>query len=456
MKHRILHIITCTILVLSTNISDAQIYTQDAEGKTSIIAPGSSINLDAKKEALSINWNNWHSLAIDKKPMPLWGIAAYGANEEGFANILSEGNFVPTTRLNAFFGIRKHLVSDRSSHFEAEEKRILEELAPYQVKILVYGDYKKIGLDIINGSTSLDSSQKYRYRKEFRAIINTSDYRLEDYIGALAEASKKAREENPKDSVKADLFDEIAKKIKENSSQLALFTSEYISKTKELDKLLEQKKQYRDSTYDKNILFYINGGINSSVFRLYNNTLPGTLKDQVVKTPYTNGFIEAGVNFDIGARWLIGATFGYEKFTTFDSLDNSDVVLRTTTTNGNQSLIEDKKYTVYTGDFFKYDRLNIKFDALYFGKISNSSRYAWNVLYGRFFTPFGEKKPKGIFNLGTAFNFHKKDGKFLGGIYCEAIDVSNNMGADTDFAQRINIGIVATFSFGSIISYLDK
>lgn len=450
MKKYSRYIVCCGALLFCLH-TNAQIYTQDADGKSTIIAPGSSINFDISKEALSINWNNWQNLALDKKTF--WGIAAKGKNEEGITNLFSEGNFVPTTRMSGFVAFKKVLDGGERSKYETAIKLKRGAIVAKEKEILKLLDIQDLGKKMIEADDEISQIEKQKLTAEFLKLFVTIPSNTEGYITIINEAIKAEEKKEPVNELKVNIYKAIVKQSLSNITQSNKVTTEYTELEESLFHLQNMYQEYRNNTVDKNFLFYINGGVNAAQFRLYDESVPGTLGDRIIKTPYTTGFIDLGINYDIGARWLIGASVGYEKYSTFDSLTDKQSVLRTTTVVGNQTLIQDKSYTTYTGDFYKYDRVSIKFDVMRFGKLGDEARYAWNMLYGRIWAPFGSIKPKGIINLGTAFNFHKKNGKFIGGLYCEAVDIGNNMGADTKFPQRLNLGIVATFSFNSILGH---
>ncbi|HEY9195918.1 MAG TPA: hypothetical protein VIM77_06620, partial [Mucilaginibacter sp.] len=198
--------------------------------------------------------------------------------------------------------------------------------------------------------------------------------------------------------------------------------------------------------------FYLKPGLSANSLRFYNALDTTTLSGRFSKATFRGGFVDLGVNFDYGGRWTFGLATGVEHFNNIDSLTSTDYVLKTTVSKNGSELSSQKSYSAYAGSYIVYDRINIKTDMLYWAKFGEKGRLVWNTLYTRFIFPLADKRINQVINAGTAINFYNEGGKFAGGFYLQSDDVFNNMNSTDKFTERLSFGVVAKFSFDSIIS----
>lgn len=222
-----------------------------------------------------------------------------------------------------------------------------------------------------------------------------------------------------------------------------------INAVKLLDQQIEANRKIR---HTQSLTTYINAGLNADNFRLYKPEDAPSLSKRFEKVNFRGGFVDIGLNYEYAPRWVFGIALGYERYNNLDSLALTSYTLKNTTTVNNSELSTEAKISAYQGGYMAYNRVNIKTDALYYGRVSDDYRLVWNTLYTRIILPLQEKELNKVFQAGTAINFYKSEGKFAGGLYLQSNDVFNSLHSTDRFHERLSFGIVAKYSFSSIMS----
>lgn len=468
--------------ILFSHQGYTQILAADSKGQSSILFDANAVNIDIAETALSFNFNNFYTQTISKRTQPLWGVSASGKNNEGLANLLAEGKFLPNSKLKAFIGL---LIRTPAKDFDLElEIKTLKKdtiIESYESKI----DIMSVVDTVLKEQISvIHPSKRKEVRDGLKKAASVLNYKeAQDSINSFKKnVIKKWASSNPVPDITSiqnaaiKLVEEIDSLI---VSRIISVTStingksleeRYFDHMAKIQKKVKEETAARKNTTRSRVIPYLSLGVNGSQIKLYDENTTGAFAGRFVKTPFTGATIDLGVNYDVGPRWLLGLSLGYEKAVTLDSLTDKDYVIRTVDTLNNQQLISEKKETGYTGNYLTYDRLNFRFDALYFAKLTKESNLVWNVIYGRYFLSFNEKAAVSPINIGSAINFYKEKGKFAGGVYMEFGDILNEQYkyqtriATTQEAKkalndnrksifgRFTFGVVAKFAFQSIVN----
>ncbi|MBL0201598.1 MAG: hypothetical protein IPP81_16075 [Chitinophagaceae bacterium] len=333
-------------------MTKAQMLTEDASGKSSIVTKPGNVNLDVGNAAVKINFNNLNQLSYGDSSKVVWGIDARAAINEGTAKLLSGGYVTGGSTISAFIGYQRVFQDVKETKYEADLATLRTATAP---------DFDKI------------------------------------------------------------------------------------------DKVEKELIEYRKTIHFKKLFIYLAPSLNANTFRRYDSTIQGNFNNRYPKTKFRGGGIDLGINYTFAPRFLFGFSAGFETANTIDSLANRESVVRTTTVSGNQTIIDDKKYTVKDGTYARYNRLNLKADFIYFAKVNEDYRLAWNMIYLRLFSPLNKKNIiNDVLNMGTSVNFYKTKGNLAGGIYFQYTDVANRVSNEPDAVNHIDIGFIFSVGFSSI------
>ena len=436
-----LRLITILICLVAGQAVHAQIAAEDASGQTTIVTRNSSAAISIGDAALSVNWNNFRRLAVEHRNQVLWGLDASVRNTGGMNDLFNGGKITPESRFGGFIGWRHNLVSGR---FEvlADMDRLKKSDVPK--KYLEANRYQEMVARIIK-NCSPDTVNQKRISSFIRQISqNAPDIRqLTDAIGAFKWWDEKDMScvQTIRDSLthRQNLISQLQKQYNDYQTQLQY----------DQNALIESGKAHKNQA----ITFYINGGLNANSLNFY-DTVGTPLANRFSTVNFQGAFADAGINYDLGARWTFGLSAGIEHFNNIDSLGSTDYTLKSTLTQGTDQLITKDKITAYSGSYVVYDRANIRTDALYWGKVSDDYELVWNVLYTRFMLPLKEQRINSSINAGSAINFYKTGRKFAGGFYVQSNDVFNNMQSTDNWTRRLSFRVIAKYSFDSIVSRL--
>ncbi|KIO77726.1 hypothetical protein TH53_07240 [Pedobacter lusitanus] len=242
---------------------------------------------------------------------------------------------------------------------------------------------------------------------------------------------------------------ELLKRIKEIEDANPDKNEAAVNAIRELNKQIAANRSTR---HTQSLTAYVNGGLNADNFKLYKEDNATSLSKRFEKVNFRGGFVDIGLNYEYAPRWIFGVSLGYERYNNLDSLGYTSYTLTNTTTVNNSQLATESKISAYQGAYMAYNRVNIKTDALYFGRISEDYRLVWNTLYTRIILPLQQQQINKVFLAGTAVNFYKSEGKFAGGLYLQSNDVFNSLHSTDKFHERLSFGIAAKYTFSSIVS----
>lgn len=94
--------VTIFLLFILTMNSFCQILNQDADGKSSIVVGGSTLNVDIKESLIKAN----HYSVPRAARGFAWGFDLQGKNAEGVAGLFEDGNFSPNAELSGIMGYK--------------------------------------------------------------------------------------------------------------------------------------------------------------------------------------------------------------------------------------------------------------------------------------------------------------------------------------------------------------
>ncbi len=432
-------------LFLSTS-AQAQITSQDADGQSSILYQGSNINFDLGKAALSATWNNYRKSALDSPHILIWGLSASSKNKDGLSELFNQGKLTTLSRLDGFIGLRIN---------GTKQELALNNRITALYRSAAIRDY----IAALNYPTALpgwvntsDAADRVELRDTLKAMMKHSAGFDKD-LASLTELE--ARFKTAGRPAAAAAIQVVADSLTARQKKIAALQTDFLAAQHQIVSLNAELTEYRSNHVSHSWTIYLNGGWNANKFNFYSgDTTRPSLSARFDTVKFWGGFIDLGVNYDFGAHWTFGASIGYERYNNLDSFSTNDFDLETVSTVNNQELIQDTKYSAYTGHYVAYNRYNLKTDALYFGKVNDDYRYVWNVLYTRLIAPFGTSAIRSIWNAGSCITFYKSSGKFSGGIYVQSTDVFDHMGAGNSFGSRLSFGVVAKYSFQSIVDRL--
>lgn len=206
------------------------------------------------------------------------------------------------------------------------------------------------------------------------------------------------------------------------------------------------------------LLLYGRAGRSAAAFkRALPNPDPGGFSVVFEDEKFNGKNFSAGVNYETG-RFLFGFETSHEYTDNLDMLSSNTYTLTTTETVGNQTLVSTREITAYAGTYATYQRVSYNADVIVFSAIDSENKeyIAWN-LYLRGKVSRDRNVIPTYKDLGAGAYFFNKENKFLGGLYLEAPDVSQDLEAVKEDPQyrklqnRLSFGIVARFNFASII-----
>lgn len=154
-----IYVISC--LFISNSIC-AQLLTEDAKGKSSIVTKPSSIGFDIAATSITGNINNLNKQKFGWDNNFLWGIEAKAAINEGIANIIEGGYSTSGSNLSGFIAFQKDLSRLHIQELLAEKQR-LEKEAPS-----VNRTSEQIKLDI---DKILGEIQKLRSGTRYKSLL---------------------------------------------------------------------------------------------------------------------------------------------------------------------------------------------------------------------------------------------------------------------------------------------
>jgi hypothetical protein len=414
----------------------AQLLTQSADGKSTILAKGSLISLDVAETDLAFGINNLHN-SVGDTSCAIYGGSVRAKNEAGLGNLFSSGDFAPSASLRLYAGWSwsnavlpniEERRADLNARRIALEREFLETL---QASLLL----------AVRQNRSALGDALY---KQMLDLVQKGD-NLMDIVGMAAPA--------PGDDPRLKDAKARIREVFDKSQAVYMKDGEAINSDNDKIDAVEQGVKYTHG------ILYGFGGVEAMRFKMFNEVDSLVLSNSFEDQSFQGGHLGVGGNLQWGSL-IFGASYSYLSTNTFGLLSSDEYILRETRLSGNQSLIQDKKINAYSGDYAEVEinELNLDFAAnIRLDKASKNHVLINPYFRSQLFTRDAAALPNSM-NVGCGFYFFRQTGKFLGGFYVELPDLGNNYEKMKPLAEqhlrpplkRMTFGVVAKFSFRSM------
>ncbi|PJJ80178.1 hypothetical protein CLV57_3325 [Mucilaginibacter auburnensis] len=420
----------------------AQMSADDAKGQTTIVNNSSSVAFNISDAVATVSWNNLRKLDILQSRYTLWGISASAKNKDGLADLLKTGNLTPESKIGGFLAFRWS--------FEKKFLSLSDKMQNIQ-NDSVYLKYKELtyykdDVEKAIANSQLTTSERKLFNEEFLPMTDNFRADMKILIDKVAHHRFNPAATDIQKNIIAIL---TARQLQVHSLQMKV---DALRKQEDSLQILIDAERKKSKTHA--LTAFIKTGLTGNSLSLYNATTTGSLSGRFDAVEFRGTFVDLGLNLDMGKHWVTGISVGYEHINNLDSLSQTSFTIKTSEKVGSDELSSSRSYTAYKGSYVIYDRVNLRTDALYYGKINDDYRLVWNCLYTRFMLPVEESRIRPVINAGTAVNFYKAAGKLVGGVYLQSNDVFNRLDSDNNFGARLSFGVVVKYSFESIFDRL--
>ncbi|WP_179414535.1 autotransporter outer membrane beta-barrel domain-containing protein [Mucilaginibacter sp. E4BP6] len=406
----------------------AQIVDQDASGKSSIVTPGTSINLNITQTQIQ----GTHYGSFGSKAQGIYGLDLTANNATGVGSLFDNGKFSPGGAIAGLLGYRFTV-------FEYADKSRLQ----YQLAIQ----------NLVAAQNKLGPAYRNEVAKDAAASglpqmeQNTVTTELQDLDENGLENLQESLQE-----YKSSVTDTAAlPKIKAVVAQLQIFVAGQNKDIAEIKAEAVSLLNMHTPPLIKNstVITYLRGGYSANEFTYDQGDSFSDYTKRFQDTTGKTWFIEIGSTYQFKANFL-GLDFGYshqDNMSALTSADYSYSYQDTTITSG--KLTKTKAFTAYSGKYGYYGKVYLNVDYQHLFTI-DTSKY---VGIGPYLRWNHDLNAAGLATdatvLGMSFNYlNGKSGTFLGGIYLQSDDVSGH--TQPIFSKSIQFGIVAKFNLGSI------
>ena len=433
----------------------SQWLSQSAEGKGTVLSKGSLVSFDIAKTDVSFSLNNlnqpvWAD-AYTKPHRFLYGGAISAKNEEGLGNLFSKGDFVPSSKLTGFLGLK--LIDNRPS-LRSPIERINEQLQPLNNRQIA--DFQIRTESLIEAEIAdrdnLSDAIRQKIQSDWTTELKTSvASRYIKYLKGYQKSNPFVSQNLDVTNIISDVIEGIKAISKEHSAEQDKIRAE----------LIKHYQGYAESNQTQFSIFTF-GGIEGSSFKRVDTIHTTNLPKSFIKEEFRGGNWGVGMNYQIN-RFKLGLTYSYRRTNNFALLDKTEYTLTNTYTSGGTEMKNTKQVTAYSGKFGSVEVNELNFDILYtLGLGKNSDTYAMlnGYLRSNMFSRDEELLPES-FSIGVASYFFTRKSKFLGGIYVELPDVDDSYEKSKPkddqvirpAIRRLTFGIVGKFSINSLISW---
>lgn len=442
----------------------AQFLTQSAEGKGSIPLPldGLGVSADIGKSEIVFGLNNYSKVFSALKTKTFYGINLTGKNSEGLAKLFSAGEIVPEGSLLGFLG--QTFTNNGKIGFAYLNNPELKKLDAYfnQMDSLQFIDYSDSLYDAFGRQLQLIRDSKIRDSigtDLSKRLRNVPKEKWPEFI----EAFKPICEKRYPCCDCLDFVEALAAEAKEIKKY-------YAAKYEELQNTVKEKKTAINSEFIKHhhvIRFtaFAMGGIRARSFKRFIGLSTPDFSKSFQDTLYRGGNFGIGLNFQFRDIWL-GVTYGYNNTDNFSELSSKDYTLRTVDTAGSRSMIQEKKVTAYPGKYARVEINELNIDLMFSIKLdkTDTARLLINPYLRASLFSRDTAYIKNVTNLGVGAYFLGKKRKFMGGIYVELPDVSNNRekakpAIDQNIRppfKRLSFGIITRFNISSFFNFSNS
>lgn len=444
-----LHAYSFLWVVLITTDALSQGLTQSADGKSTIPIKGSAVGLDISKTEASFGYNNLDQSIKTKKVRGLYGVELKAKNEEGFGNLFSNGDLVPSGSLTGFAGITfSNAFNSTEVAEEAKRRQLNTALTNYRHDFRI-----KLQIDFTTHINSICIKFISDPIHRVQTITN-----LTNILAQLSDLNREIFYDKIKSLTDVDPDIEAAylnliSYAKEEKEEFLRVGQDMQGDLENLHNL------YTKSSYQRFTIFGF-GGITAINFKHFIGIDSANLSKSFDNIDDRGGNFGLGINYQWRNLWF-GLTYSYVSTNNFSVLKKKDYTLRTTSTVNSQALIEETKITGYSGKYGTLELNNLNFDLVIRLRLDKSFKSTLLInpyIRASIFSRDTNLLP-GTTNVGSGFYFLK--GKFLGGLYVELPDIDNNLekAKPTDeqnlrpASKRLTFGIVTKISLASLFGW---
>lgn len=420
-------VILCAVLSLFSTICSSQILNQDANGKSTIVTGGSSINIDIAEGLFKIS--HYQYLKTNRDIM--YGIDAQGKNEKNLSHLFKDGNITPNTELSFLIGTRifGEFASSPFGNLES-----LKDPCKEADKI-----YSQIIDERLPECTHSDDRIK---AIRDNLIVN---YPVYGYANVPKRITGLIKSLN-------DLMDDCAQKYKEALEEIQnlIEEDESIKKCRDIQQRIYSQTDPAPLPPTNSYLafIYFRTGVTGQEFT-YDKGNNFTSYDSRFKDTLNIGaFAELGLTIQHKMNYW-GVNLGYLYTNNFGSLNEEEYIYisqDSTITGG--ILRQQKSFKAYNGNFGRLGKISINFDYLKMIDIGGS-HYLMVGPYIRQLFSLNKAIDQMRTTLGVGINYiNGESGKFLGGLYMQTNDLFDN--SQANMGKALQVGLTGRFTLGTV------
>jgi hypothetical protein len=446
--------------VLLTSFCQAQVLVQDATGNSSIRYSGSAMNFDIAQSRFAFSLNSYGNEYIKGKNriINFLGVQASADSKNGLAKLIDSGDIVPKGMFNLTLG--HSWISASKSEKDIND---LESIA--RQNGITDGQFETDLRGFIK-SFFTDRSLPDGVRDALLSkLIPEGMHKYSEKIAAFRS------EKVVVDAKDEALIRQLSELALEVNTRVDVYLLSREGNKKDIDRLVSRiSRSYWNSRH----LVYGLVGWEATKFTFLNDSTSVNFDTRFKDITFQSFKLGVGYNYQRAGKGMFGFSLTTQALNNFLLLEDAEFVRTTTvqTTNTtetaspksstvvNDKLEGKKTFTAYGGKYGSYRQLGINVDYVDFYSAFDSERsvLAVNYYLRQNFSSNSIAYPE-TSTIGVGGYFFKNSGTFIGGLYVECQDIFDNiqrMKAKPElspFYNRINFGIVAKFSFNSVIDY---
>jgi len=378
----------------------SQMLNQDADGKSSIVWSGGAVGTDIAEGMVKANYYRFPIKGCGV----VWGVDMQGENEEGFANLIKDGAFVPKGEFSGLIGGKKAFTHFYDGKGE-ELTRLTETKEAYakQIEVLVKKGVEKeydLLIDKIvvgckeDGSVELKNTVVKKLKSftdlvkrdvTIRVYMSTVEFEDCPQIVAQVESLIEALDKSPS----LTLLDSLDRQRRALSIQIDKFDN-------------DDSKNIKTTSM---LLYYLRAGVGVTEFKYdLGDSLFNTVDSRFRDTVFVSAFGEIGLTYRY-ASWYFGISGGLSRAHNFSELEKEEYKFSDTDTTITQgSLAQSESFKAYEGKYGTYLKPHLNIDVVKMFTLKESN-YLGLGLYVRSNFSTNKDLAKGNVVLGGAINF---------------------------------------------------
>jgi len=424
MRMRILFLFFFVVGSLQVIAVRAQIINQDASGKSSIITPGSAININITESQIQAShFGSYKSL--------IWGIDMTGKNSSGIASLFDEGKFTPGASLSLLIG--RTFVKIKSDGTDERISNLQSKLADAQNQ---FGGKYYVEVKKQFNASSLHPTVRQKAIKE---VSDLDKKGLPNLPRSLSDYKTTATADSNEVKVINIVVKNIIKYVNDELLSLEMIES-----------YIEQLKNSPTASFFKNKTthLYARGGAVANQFSYDMGNTFRNYSARFIDTLSVASFFELGVSHQFRKNF-VGFNLGFSNLSNMDRLTSADYSYSYQDTSVNSGkLTKTKNFTAYSGKYGFYKKLYLNADFQHLFTIA-TSKYIGIGPYARMNLTLDDDLVDDNLTFGISFNYlDGQAGKLLGGLYLQSSDISGQ--TQPNFKKSLQFGLIAKFSLSNL------